>query len=64
MSKSVPCIMTVDEMEIRKVTAEQSKHEEDVLSKILMGMNLGSLSMMLRQNFSPMNCTPTHDLKR
>ena len=56
--------MTVDEMEIRKVTAEQSKHEEDVLSKILMGMNLGSLSMMLRQNFSPMNCTPTHDLKR
>jgi hypothetical protein len=41
--------MTVDKMEIRKVTVEQSMHEEDVLLKILMGQNVGSLSMMLRQ---------------
>ena len=45
-------------------TAEQSMHEEDVLSKILMGTNLGSSSMMLRQNFSPPNFTPTHNPKR
>jgi len=36
----------------------------DVLSKILMGTNLGSSSIMLRQTFSPLNCTPTHDHKR
>jgi hypothetical protein len=36
--------MTVEEMEIRKVTAEQSMHKEDVLSKILMGTNLESSS--------------------
>lgn len=64
MSKSVPCITTVDKMEIRRVTAEQSTHEEDVLSKILMRTNFGSLSMMLRQNFSPPNCMPTHNPKR
>jgi hypothetical protein len=53
-----------DRWTIRKVTAEQSMHEEEVLSKILMGTNLGSLSMMLRQNFSPLNCTPTYNPKR
>ena len=64
MSKSVPCITTVDEMEFRRVTPEQSTNKQDVLSKILMGTNFASSSMIMRQNFSSLNCTPTHDSKR